>query len=285
MLFKVRLRTALLQGILIVISAVAVQAQSKLPMVISLQTQNNAMALQVNAEKQLSIIYFGKKLANADEYQNVPQAYHQADDYSGELNSAYTASGSRNLVEPAIAVTHADGNKSLDLRYVSQKVEKIDNDVSLLSIVLKDPVYDFEVTLYYKSYFKEDVVEQWSSIIHHEKGNVTLDKFASANLYLKASSFWLKQYHGDWAQEMQPEESKLTHGIKTLDTKLGTRANLYQPSMFMISLDKPAGEDEGEVLYGAMEWSSNFKIDLELDPQDNLRIIAGYEQLCIGLFA
>ncbi|MET1054718.1 MAG: alpha-galactosidase, partial [Pedobacter sp.] len=29
------------------------------------------------------------------------------------------------------------------------------------------------------------------------------------------------------------------------------------------------------VLYGAMEWSGNFRIDLELDYQDNLRIIAG----------
>src|SRR5680860_1649741 len=83
------------------------------------------------------------------------------------------------------------------------------------------------------------------------------------------------QYHGDWAKEMQSEESKLTHGIKTLDSKLGTRANLFQPSVFMISLDQPAKEDEGTVLYGALEWSGNFKIDLEVDPQNNLRIIAG----------
>jgi alpha-galactosidase len=74
---------------------------------------------------------------------------------------------------------------------------------------------------------------------------------------------------------MQPEESRLTHGIKTLDTKLGTRANLFQPSVFMVSLDKPATEDEGSVLYGAMEWSGNFRVDLELDYLDNLRIMAG----------
>jgi alpha-galactosidase len=43
----------------------------------------------------------------------------------------------------------------------------------------------------------------------------------------------------------------------------------------MVSLNKPATEDEGSVLYGALEWSGNFKIDLELDNQDNLRIIAG----------
>src|SRR6202012_4284932 len=103
----------------------------------------------------------------------------------------------------------------------------------------------------------------------------TLNKFASANLNLKGHGFWLKQYHGTWALEMQPEEAKLTHGIKTIDTKLGTRANLYEPSMFMVSVDKPATEDEGKVLFGAMEWTGNFREDFEIDPADNLRLIAG----------
>lgn len=242
---------------------------------LNLETANNALVLQVSDHKDLSMVYFGHKLAAASEYAAIPDVFQQAFDPSGILNAAYTPSGSRNLMEPAISVTHADGNNSLDLRYQRHTLQTLSPDISLLSIVLKDPVYDFEVTLYYKAYRKEDVIEQWSMIHHHETGVVSLEKFASANLYLKASSYWLKQYHGDWAKEMQPEESRLTHGIKTLDTKLGTRANLFQPSVFMISLDKAATEDEGSVLYGAMEWSGNFKIDLELDTRDNLRIIAG----------
>jgi len=246
-------------------------AQTILPV----ETQNNALVLRVNPGKDLNIIYYGKKLSDASEYNQVTDEYKQSGDYTGLLTSAYTPSGSRNLVEPALTVTHADGNNSLDLRYVSHSVKKVSDGVSLLSIVLKDPVYDFEVTLYYKSYFQEDVIEQWSVIRHKENGTVTLYKYASANLCLKAENYWLRQYHGDWAKEMQPEESKLTHGIKTLDTKLGTRANLFQPSVFMISLGKPATEDEGTVFYGAVEWSGNFRVDMELDPQDNLRIIAG----------
>ena len=242
---------------------------------IPIETQNTAMVLEANGNKDLKVIYFGKKLTDANEYKMVPGVYRQSEDYTGIANSAYTPSGSRNLFEPAITVTHADGNNSLDLRYAGNKVEKLNDDVSITSVLLKDPVYDFEVTLFYKTYYKEDVVEQWSEIKHKEKGNVILYKYASANVYLQSKSFWLRQYHGDWAKEMQPEESKLTHGIKTLDTKLGTRADLFQPPVFMISLDKPATEDAGEVLYGSMEWSGNFRIDLELDNKDNLRIIAG----------
>ncbi|EHQ29098.1 alpha-galactosidase [Mucilaginibacter paludis] len=243
--------------------------------IIPIETSHNALVLQADAQHNLTTLYFGTKLGNVKEYELVPGNYKQNEDLSGLMASAYTPSGSRNLLEPAITVTHADGNNSLDLRYVSHSVERISDDVSLLRIVLRDPVYQFEVTLNYKSYFRDDVIEQWSTIKHSEKGNVILQKFASANLHLKASSFWLTQYHGDWAKEMQPEESKLTHGIKTLDSKLGTRANLFQPSVFMVSLDQPATEDAGTVLYGALEWSGNFRTDLELDPQDNLRIISG----------
>ncbi|SEM30709.1 alpha-galactosidase [bacterium A37T11] len=243
--------------------------------VLTVETSHHAIALNVNAKKDLSIIYLGERLAYPDEYMHVEGAYRQPEDYTGLYNAAYTPSGSRNLLEPAITVIHADGNTSLDLQYVNHDVENVQEGVSLLKVFLEDPAYPFEVTLFYKSYYKEDVVEQWTEIKHRENGDVQLLKYASANLYLKAGSFYLRQYHGDWAKEMQPEEAKLTHGIKTLDSKLGTRANLFQPSMFMVSLDKPATEDEGEVIFGALEWSGNFRTDLELDPKDNLRILSG----------
>jgi alpha-galactosidase len=266
---QIKLSVAILT---LVISTGEIRAQQA-PIIV--ETTSNALVLQQDAKKQLNTIYFGKKLSDAGEYSRVKEQYRQSDDYSETLSAAYTSSGSKNLLEPAITVAHADGNNSLDLKYVSHTSNKIDNNVSLLSIVLKDPVYDFQVTLYYKSYFNEDVIEQWCVISHKEKGNVLLQKFASANLYLKSDSYWLTQYHGDWAREMKPETSKMTHGIKTLDSKLGTRTNIFQPSVFMVSLGRAATEEEGTVLYGALEYSGNFRTDLELDYLDNLKIISG----------
>ncbi len=258
-------------ALLILLIKIPLHAQTILPV----ETGKLALVMQTAPNRDLNIIYFGKKLNQAGEYAQIPGQFRESEDYTASLNAAYTSSGSRNLAEPAISVIHADGNASLDLKYVRSSVKKISDNITLLSVLLKDPVYDFEVTLYYQSYYREDIVEQWSVIRHHEKGNVRLEKFASAGLYLKSNAFWLTQYHGDWAKEMQPEESLLTHGIKTLDSKLGTRANLFQPSVFMVSLGQPATEDAGSILYGGMEWSGNFRVDLELDPLDNLRILAG----------
>jgi alpha-galactosidase len=241
---------------------------------IPIDTKNNALVLQVNAEKNVNMVYFVPKLNNLTDYKAVGDVTDLGQN-TNDYNSAYTTAGSRNLLEPAIAVTHADGNKSLDLKYVSYNTTKIDDDVSIVTINLRDSVYDFGVSLCYEIYYNEDVTEQWSVIKHHEKHEVVLNKYASANLYLPANGYWLKHYHGDWAEEMRPEEGKLTHGILTLDSKLGTRTDLFQPPVFILSLNKPADEDSGEVLYGNMEWSGNYRMDFELDPTNNLRLIAG----------
>ena len=94
-------------------------------------------------------------------------------------------------------------------------------------------------------------------------------------LYFIADNYYLTHYNGGWGREMNPEEDQLTHGIKTIDSKLGTRANLFEPPTFMVSFNRPATEDEGKVLFGTLAWSGNFKIDLEVDSYNNLRLIAG----------
>ena len=141
--------------------------------------------------------------------------------------------------------------------------------------MLRDPVYAVEVTLFYKTWSKENVVEQWSVIKNNEQKAIMMEKYASANLYFIADHYYLTHYNGTWAHEMNPETDELTHGIKSIDTKLGTRANLYEPSAFMLSFDQPASEDQGNVLLGQLAWSGNFKLDFEVDSYNNLRLIAG----------
>ena len=242
---------------------------------IPVETEKNALILQTDKEGRLGIVYFGTRLLNSKEYATLSQQYNFVQDNSGRYNGAYTPAGTFNLVEPAVQVTHADGNTSLELKYISYETKKIDENVSLISILLKDPLYADEITLYYKTYFNENVVEQWSVIKNSEKKPVRMQKYASANLYFTAHDYYLMHYNGEWGAEMKPEEDLLSHGIKSIDSKLGTRANLYQPPTFMVSFDKPATEDEGNILLGQLAWSGNFKIDFEVDSYKSLRLIAG----------
>ncbi|HWB28709.1 MAG TPA: alpha-galactosidase [Chitinophagaceae bacterium] len=242
------------------------------PVTIPIETRHNALVLQTDHDNRTGIIYFGKRLNNPSEYAGISREYR---DNGGQNNSAYTPSGTWSLVEPALEVTQQDGNTSLDLKYVASNTKKIDADITLTTVVLKDDAYPVEVTLFYKTYYEEDVVEQWSEIKNNGTGALKMEKYASANLYFRNKSFYLTHYNGEWAQEMKPEEDELTHGIKSLDTKLGTRADLFGPPSFMVSFDGHATEDEGKVLLANLAWTGNYKIDFEVDSYNNLRLIAG----------
>lgn len=244
--------------------------------VITVSTENTALVLQTDKDSSLLATYLGKKLKNTDEYAviNSLDKFKVGNDDLFNKREAYVASGSLNLMEPALSVTHSDGNKSAVLQYVSHEVKKIDDNQTLTTIVLKDTRYKFQVTLFYKAYYKEDVIEQWSEIEHKEKGNVVLNKYASANLTLQGKKFFLKNHYSGWGREMLSEEQQLLHGIRTLDSKLGTRSNLLHSSSFMISINKPAEETEGEVIAGSLEWSGNFKIDFETFDEYYLRVVS-----------
>ncbi len=243
--------------------------------VIPVETAHTALVLQTDSVQRLLITYFGAKLRNESEYVLADSQMNQKDANAGIFNHAYTPSGTWCLIEPALQITHADGNLSTELNYVSHKIEKINDNVQIISVLLKDFVYNTEITLYYKTYYEEDVIEQWSSIKNRENGTITLNKYASANLNFVARNYYLTHFNGAWGREMKPEQTMLTHGIKVLDSKLGTRADLFQHPVFMLSFDQPASEDEGEVLLGTLAWSGNFKMEFEVDAYHNLRLIAG----------
>ena len=256
-------------GFMLTIADVSAQA------IIPIATENNMLLMQTDNNNRLRTVYFGKPLENEREYKAVVGNYNYDESNAGIYNSAYTPAGTWNLSEPAIQVKHADGNPSLELKYASHKKEQIDANTSVTSILLKDPVYPFEVTLFYKVWKKENVIEQWTEIKHKEKKPVLLQKYASANLYFANKNFYLTSFQGEYLKEMQPVETRLLQGIRTVDSKLGTRAMLLQTPNFILSFGQPASENEGTVMLGQLAWSSNFKLDFEIDSHKNLRLIAG----------
>src|SRR5215211_8463278 len=94
-------------------------------------------------------------------------------------------------------------------------------------------------------------------------------------LHFDADEYWLTQFHGDWAREVQMVEEKLTNGIKTIESKLGTRTNFYQTQAFFLSLNGPSTETMGETLAGTLAWTGNYQYNFELDQRNALRMIPG----------
>ncbi len=189
----------------------------------------------------------------------------------------YPAAGSGYIWEPAIKVTHADGNTSTDLNYEKFTTTKTDDDVTETRIELEDPQYPLFVSLCFKTYRNEDIIEEWTEIHHDESGPVTLERFASASpSFARAADCYLTQYYGKYKHEMTPSEEKLTPGIKILDSKLGARAQYYSNPSFYLATKGPATEESGEVFGGTLAWSGSFQFAFEIQTETNrLRALCG----------
>ncbi|MCU0362631.1 MAG: alpha-galactosidase [Bacteroidales bacterium] len=233
---------------------------------VTVSTANTHLIYRVSGrDGRLYQAYLGKKLSS-------PDAILQS--RTRELQ-AYPGYGAGSLFEPAIRITHNDGNPSLDLIYRGYTTDKPDANRTNMHIMLSDTIYNVNVTLHITAFSKEDVIEQWTEIVHNEAKPVTIFLYASSMLNFDAGSYWLAQFHGDWAEEMKSVETQLTSGIKIIDTKLGTRAHMYQTPVFMLSLNGKAGENEGDVVAGTLGWSGNFQFMFEIDELNTLRIRSG----------
>ncbi len=230
---------------------------------IIIETQNTNLVFTAEEGGKLFQSYLGKAQPK-DSYAKLKKG-----------PEAYIGAGMEDVFEPAIRIVHADGNPSLDLRFNKTVTKKLDNNTTQTDIYLKDPVYQTEVILHFKAFFKEDVLSSSSTVINKEKESITLSNYASSMLHFDADNYYLTQFHGDYAREMDMQESKLTSGIKIIDSKLGSRTNMYQTPVFLLSPNQTATETIGEVIAGTMAWTGNFQFLFELDRSNKLRLISG----------
>ena len=268
--------------LLLTITYSAIQAQES--SLIKIETQNSAVVFKVGKNKKLYQTYLGTNLNNSSEYEAVSKentknfVVNDGNPLIDLRHSAYPTFGTDNLFEPAIRITHNDGNPSLELEYQNHTIQKIDDNTAEIIIKLKDPQYPVFVNLHYKTFYKENVIESWTEIEHNEKKAVMLYNYASSALHLDADQYWLTQFYSDVVEEVRMEESQLTRGIKVIDSKLGVRTNMFASPSFFLSLNSKSGENTGEVIAGTIAWSGNFKYTFDIDNNNELRIISGINE-------
>ena len=247
----------------------AVDAQT-----VRVSTNNTDLVLKVSPKGRLYQVYFGDKLKNAADYDHLTWNTYAASDgaVSTRGHEVYAGSGNEDYFEPAVAITHADGNMTTYLYYKGVETKAIDGGTETI-ITLQDNKYPDTVKLHYAAYDKENVIKAWTEISHNEKSPVTLWRYSSTMLYFDASKYFLTSYHSDWAREGQPETVQLTAGKKIIDTKLGTRAAMHTEPFFELGLNEPAKENEGNVVLGTIGWTGNFRFTFEVDNVGGLRVI------------
>ena len=267
---------ALFSAILSMATAISAVAQYGERNIIRIATDNTDLVLEVGPNKRVYQTYLGPRLSHESDLQNLSWSQHAGSDGSVSTRGweAYSTSGNEDFFEPALGVTHADGNMTTYLYYVDSSQEPVPGG-TYTRIILKDNRYPVNVTLNYVAYAKENVIKAWTEVVHQEKTLISLFQYASAMLYFSKAEYWLTEFSSDWAKEAHMSSQQLQFGKKVIDTKLGSRAAMHTHPFFEIGLDGSVKEHSGEVLMGTLGWTGNFRFTFEVDNVGNLRVIPG----------
>ena len=244
------------------------------PQVINIKTDGSSMVMSVTSDGEVLFHHFGGRIDDAAPVTGI-KSYRRTD--HGTDNLAYSTMGGRNFREPALRVTHADGDMNTELRYVSHTTRTLaDTNVTRTVIKLTDTNQALDVELVYTAYAEENVITTHAVIRNREKGSIVLHSFYSSSLPVKARSYLLTHLYGAWARESQVDHTLLTHGSKSIESRKQVRTTHTENPAFMITLDSESfDENYGEVIAGALAWSGNFRLNFEVDEFNVLNILAG----------
>lgn len=145
--------------LLLIVFFAYLQVNAENRKMIRVSTDNTDLILKVAPNGRLYQSYLGSKLLNEQDIVSLPSANGW---------EVYAGSGAEDYFEPAVSITHNDGNPCTILRYVSSESKAVEGGTETI-IRLRDDQYPVDVTLYYVAYPKEDVIKTWSEISHQEK--------------------------------------------------------------------------------------------------------------------
>ena len=140
-------------GVLSLVGGKAV-AQVTEQRAISINTPHSSLVYEAKAGQPLRFVYYGEKISQGDVEELL----------KGKCPDAFPAYGKNDHGETALSLVHSDGSRVSDL-----VVETVSAD----AIVQKDTYYNLSVTLHFKTYSDNDIIETWTEVKNGEKGGVT----------------------------------------------------------------------------------------------------------------
>lgn len=178
---------------------------------------------------------------------------------------------------------------ALDLRFVSYEqgkgkyslpglpalFEAEAEEAETLKITLKDRVEEIYVTLFYGIFEKKNIITRAASIENRSGKNMVLKRALSLGLDFMEGDMDLIHFYGKHAGERQFERRNLPHGITEISSSRGTSSHHHNP--FVILCDRDTTEDFGNAYGISFIYSGGFRIQMEKDQVDGIRLVCGID--------
>lgn len=226
-------------------------------------------AVGVTPHGSVQTIYWGAKLATED-----PLPAAQPEGRPFEIDDSpqeYAGWGGGLLAEPSLKITFPDGNRDLVLHFVSATTMP-----HALRLVLKDIRRDVFVILHYDMDPETGILARWSDVQNRTDAPLMIGQAESAEWNLPpATGYSLRYLSGRWGGENQLQTRAITPGNTVLESRRGFTGHEFAP-WFAIAENNEVTEEYGQVWFGALSWSGSWRITVEQDAMQQLKIIGGY---------
>lgn len=238
---------------------------------------NVSYVFGVNTRGELEQLYWGGRLGATDSFPAAKpmQEWASFDDSYTNTPQEYAGWGAGLFVEPALKITFADGNRDLVLHYASHKTTEHGLDVELKDI--ERPIF---VTLHYSIDPETGVLARSATIENRGAEPVTVEQAAAAAWALPAGQYTLNYLTGRWAGEWTLNQEPIEHGEQVIESRRGSTGHQANP-WFAIQAGT-ADEEHGEVWFGALGWSGSWRITVERDQLDAIRVTGGFNPFDFG---
>jgi alpha-galactosidase len=231
----------------------------------------------VNARGELQQLYWGGRLGATDTFPQAAPLPEWASFDSSYTNTPqeYAGWGAGLFLEPALKVSFADGTRDLVLHYASHEARDDGFDV-----VLKDIKREIYVTLHYTIDKQSGILARSATIENREAQPVTVEQAAAAAWALPAARYTLNYLTGRWAGEWTLNQEAVHPGARVIESRRGSTGHQANP-WFAIQAGEP-DENHGEVWFGALAWSGSWRITVEQDQLDAVRVTGGFNPFDFG---
>lgn len=239
-----------------------------------LETHATAYALGMNEAGRLSHRYWGVRLPYLEDY---PSAAHPGGwaSFNGPTHltpEEYPGYGGLSYIDPCLKVTFADGVRDLVLQM--DPANEASFSQTELTIHLRDAYYPLRVTLHYRVHPDYDLIERWVTLYNEGDQSITIERVFSAQWHLPGhENYRLTHVNGRWLDEFHLRREPLLPGIKVLESRRLTTSHQHNP---WFALDRNhADEQSGEVWFGVLAWSGNWRISVEVTEFASTRVNVG----------
>ena len=236
-------------------------------------------AFGVNDANELQPVYWGRAVSLQDGFaaaRKLPEAA-SFDSTANTTPNEFAGWGGGLYIEPALKVSFPDGNRDLVLHYVTHRIAG-----DTLTVTVKDLERAIEVELQYTIDPATGIVGRSAVIENKTAKPILIEAAAAATWNLpQGTDYSLRYLTGRWAGEWHLQKQAVLPGEVVLQSKRGSTGHQNNP-WFAIERGDHPDEESGDVWFGALAWSGSWRITVEQDQLQQIRVTGGFNPFDFG---